>query len=433
MIKRIGLVLTLLASTLLLALPLRAELTIEITQGVENPTRIAVIPFEWVGRGVLPEHVADIVSADLLRSGQFVTLEPDNMLSMPHQRKQVFFRDWRVLDQEYLLIGRVESAVDKVSYKVHYELYDVYKQERILGEVISGSGNKLRNVAHHISDSVYKKLTGIDGSFSTRIAYVTANRRVDDTDLFRLQVADADGYRAQTVFESKEPVLSPDWSPDGKRVAYVSFEDGRPGIYIQDLNTGQREKLPWFPGLNSAPNWSPDGKQLAVVLSRDGNPEIYIYTLATKKYRRLTRHFAIDTEPSWAPDGRSLVFTSGRGGGPQIYRANVASGAVQRLTFEGSYNARGRLSKDGRFLVMVHRNEGVFHIAVQDLVRGGLRILTQTQLDESPSIAPNGSMLIYATNYRGRGILAAVSVDGRVKFRLPSKYGDVREPVWSPF
>lgn len=433
MIIRIGLVLILCVSAMLLALPLRAELTIEISQGVQNPTRIAVIPFEWTGVGVLPENIADIVSADLLRSGQFVALEQKNMLSMPHERNQVFFRDWRVLEQEYLLIGRIEPAAGGFAYKVSYELYDIYKQQRILGEVISGDDGKLRDVAHLISDNIYKVLTGIDGVFSTRIAYVTANRSPQGVDQYRLQVSDADGYRAQTVLESNEPLLSPDWSPDNRRLAYVSFEGRRPGIYIQDLKTGQREKLPWFRGLNSAPAWSPDGRQLAVVLSKDGNPEIYIYTLATKAFRRLTQHFGIDTEPSWAPDGQSLVFTSSRGGGPQIYRANVATGAVQRITFEGDYNARGRLSQDGRFLVMVHRRDGVFHIAVQDLARGGMRVLTETNLDESPSIAPNGSMLIYATTYQSRGVLAVVSVDGRVKFRLPSKYGDVREPVWSSY
>lgn len=433
MIKKISFLLTLFIYTTFLALPLKAELTIEITQGVDNPTRIAVIPFEWSEAGALPENIADIVSADLRRSGQFVALGTDNMLSMPHKRKQVFFRDWRIIEQEYLLIGQVKSANNKSGYSVQYELYDVYKQERILAEVISGNNNKLRDLAHHISDKVYKQLTGINGSFSTRIIYVTANKTANGANLFRLQLADADGYRAQTILESAEPILSPDWAPDSKRIAYVSFEGRRPGIYIQNLATGQRQKLPWFQGLNSAPAWSPNGKQLAVVLSKDGNPEIYIYTIATRQFRRLTHHFAIDTEPSWAPDGKSLIFTSGRGGGPQIYKADIATGNIQRLTFQGDYNARGRLTKDGRFLILVHRTEGVFHIAIQDLVQGGIRSLTQTQLDESPSIAPNGSMLIYATSYQDRGVLAAVSVDGRVKFRLPSKYGDVREPAWSPF
>lgn len=410
-----------------------AELTIEITQGVDNPTRIAVVPFGWDGTDALPEDIASIVSSDLMRSGQFTSLDRNDMLSLPSQRKDVFFRDWRVLNQEYLLVGRVEKTSPNPGYKIQYELYDVYKQTRILGEVVTGAGSKLRDVAHLISDNVYQKLTGVAGSFSTRIVYVTANRLVDGTDNFRLQVADSDGYRAQTILESREPILSPDWSPDGRKVAYVSFESRRPAIYIQDLSSGKREKLPSYRGLNSAPSWSPDGKQLAMVLSKDGNPEIYLMNMETRQLKRLTRHFGIDTEPSWASDGKSLIFTSSRGGRPQIYRYTLASGDIDRLTYEGDYNARGRLSQDGRYLLMVHRRNGTFHIAVQDLKRGDLRILTQTKLDESPSIAPNGSMVIYATNYQNKGILAAVSVDGRVKFRLPSKYGQVREPAWSPY
>ncbi len=411
----------------------QAELTIEITQGVDNPTRIAVVPFAWRGSGAMPEDIASIVSADLMRSGQFVALEKGDMLSLPSKTEEVFYRDWRIIGQEYLLIGEVFPVEGSSDYRIEYQLYDVYKQTRILGEIINGDRKKLRDVAHRVSDKVYEQLTGIPGSFSTRIVYVTANRLVDGTDSFQLQVADADGYRAQTIMESKEPILSPDWSPDGKRIAYVSFETRRPAIYIQNLTTGAREKVPSYRGLNSAPSWSPDGKKLALVLSRDGNPEIYIYDLQSRQLQRVTRHFGIDTEPSWAPDGNSLVFTSSRGGRPQIYRITIASGHIDRLTYEGDYNARGRLSKDGRYLVMVHRQNGVYHIAVQDLKRGSLRVLTSTDLDESPSIAPNGSMVIYATNYRDRGILAAVSVDGRVKFRLPSKYGDVREPAWSPY
>ena len=411
----------------------QAELTIEITSGVDNPTRISVVPFAWRGDGLLPEEIDSIVSADLMRSGQFIALDKSDMLSLPTKETEVFYRDWRVLSQEYLVVGEVRPVPGSTEYRISYELYDIFKQKRVMGEVVSGSAKKLRDVAHYISDKVYEKLTGVPGSFSTRIVYVTANRLADGTDNFQLQVADADGYRAQTIMESKEPILSPDWSPDGRKLAYVSFETRRPAIYIQDLSTGAREKIPSYRGLNSAPSWSPDGKRLALVLSRDGNPEIYIYDLQSRQLERVTRHFGIDTEPSWTSDGKSLVFTSSRGGRPQIYKVNLATKEVERLTYRGDYNARARLSQDGRYLVMVHRNRGVYHIAVQDLKKGTLRVLTQTNLDESPSIAPNGSMVIYATNYRNQGILAAVSVDGRVKFRLPSKYGDVREPAWSPY
>ena len=409
----------------------QADLTIELTEGVDNPTRIAIVPFGWQATSALPEDVASIVTADLQRSGQFVSLPTGNMMSLPHEQEQVYYRDWRVLDQEYLLIGNITPSPE--GYRVQYELYDVYKQQRIFGELINTPANQLRALSHRISDKVYEQLTGVPGAFSTRIVYVTANRLANGKDRFRLQLADADGHGAQTILDSDEPILSPDWAPDGKRIAYVSFETGRPAVYIHNLYTGQREKMPSFRGLNSAPAWSPDGNKLAMVLSRDGNAEIYLLDIATRQLKRLTNHFGIDTEPSWAQDGESLVFTSSRGGKPQIYRLTLATGAVQRLTFVGDYNARGRLSQDGRYLLMVHRDNGLFHIAVQDLQRGSIRILTDTNLDESPSIAPNGSMLIYATNYGDTGILAAVSFDGRVKFRLPSRFGDVREPAWSPF
>jgi len=411
--------------------PVWAELTIEITQGVDNPTRIAAVPFEWQGVGVLPEDIASIVSADLSRSGQFVALDERNMMSLPARREQVFYRDWRLLKQEYLLIGQI-SPREEGGYRTHYELYDVLKQVLVVEGNIKVGRNQLRDAAHLISDKIYERLTGIKGAFSTRIAYVTVDRKAGRNDHFRLQVADADGHREITIRDSKEPLLSPHWSPDGKKLAYVSFEGRRPGVYIQDVRTGKRDKVPSFRGMNSAPAWSPDGKKLAMVLSKDGNPEVYIFDIASRQFTRVTRHFGIDTEPSWTADGKSLIFTSGRGGKPQIYRKHLLTGKVERLTFEGDYNARGRLSEDGRYLVMVHRQQGVFHIAVQDLKRNRLRVLTQTQLDESPSIAPNGSMLIYATNDRNKGILAFVSLDGRVKSRGPAKFGDVREPAWSP-
>ncbi len=410
------------------ALTARAELTIEVTQGVDNPTSIAIAPFAWQGSGTLPEDISTIVEANLSRSGQFQPISRQDMLSHPSAEADVYFRDWRILGAEFLVIGSMDRRADG-RYELAFELYDILSQQKILRQTVDGGPNNLRDMAHYVSDEIYESITGIRGAFATKIIYVEARR--DGT--FRLMQADADGARDHLLLESKQPILSPAWSPDGQFVAYVSFETGRAAIFKQHLKTGQREQLTNFKGLNGAPAWSPDGQKMAMVLSKDGNPEIYTLDLATRQFKRITRHFAIDTEPSWTKDGKGIIFTSNRGGKPQIYQVTLASGRLERLTFEGDYNARARLSPDGKHLVIVHRHNGVFHIATQDTLTGDIRILTETSLDESPSLAPNGAMLMYATKFRGKGILAAVSLDAGVKFRLPSKRGDVREPAWSPY
>jgi TolB protein len=423
------------ALTLLCALasPAHSELMIEITQGRDNPTSIAVVPFAWNGWGTAPDDVAQVIEGDLQRSGQFYPVNRSDMLGLPNREADVFYRDWRATNVEYLLIGRVSQATESGSaITIEFELFDVFKQEKILAERDSGPVAELRMVAHRAADKVYRKLTGIPGAFATKILYVAASKR-GGKDLYQLTLADSDGSRAQVVFSSDQPILSPAWAPDGRRIAYVSFETTRPAIFSHDLVSGRREQLTDYPGLNGAPSWSPDGNSLALVLSKDGSPDIYILDLSSRKLRRMTRHYAIDTEPSWMPDGRSIVFTSDRGGNPQIYRLDVVTGQTERLTYESKWNARARVAADGRNMVLVTRINGEFHIGVQDLISGRLVILTSSALDESPSIAPNGSMLMYATKYGDRGILAAVSVDGGVKFRLPSREGDVREPAWSPY
>jgi TolB protein len=418
---------------LLGAMTARANLTIEITQGMDNPTPIAVVPFAWQGSGVAPEDVAAVIDDDLTRSGLFSPLARTDMLSRPSTQEEVFYRDWRALETDYLLLGRVSMPPGE-GLRVDYELFDVRRQSRVFSGYESGPVRDARMLGHRVADQIYEHLTGVKGAFATRLLYVSVNRGgAGAKDFYRLTLADSDGARPIVLLESREPLLAPTWAPDGRSIAYVSFETGRPAIFRQELATGKREQLTNFQGLNSGPAWSPDGNTLAMVLSKDGNPEIYLMNLATKQLTRITNHYSIDTEPAWMPDGKALLFTSDRGGKPQIYRYELASGNTSRVTFEGTYNARARVAQDGRNVVLVHQQDGNFHIALLDLVTNRLQVLTSTQLDESPSIAPNGSMVLYATKSGDQGILAAVAVDGGFKFRLPSREGDVREPAWSPF
>jgi len=405
---------------------LSAQLTIEITQGVNDPIPIALVPF---GGDSSSASLTGIVAADLQRSGLFRPIPRTDMLSLPTKESDIYFRDWRILGANYMLIGELQNNVD--TYALTYELFDVLSQRNVFRKSISADQYSLRDIAHAVSDEVYQAITGIRGAFSTKILYIEDLRRGPKR--YRIVKADADGARPQILFSSSQPLMSPSWSHDLKQVAYVSFETRRPAIFRHNVLTNQREQLTNFKGLNGAPSWSPDSSKIALVLSKDGNPEIYTLDMASRKLTRITRHFAIDTEPNWTADGKGIIFTSNRGGSPQIYQVGLASRRIERLTFEGDYNARPRVSPDGKSLVMVHREKGVYHIAWQDIASGDMRILTETWLDESPSIAPNGAMLLYATQYKNKGVLAAVSMDAGVKFRLPSKQGDVREPAWSPF
>ena len=406
--------------------------TIIIDQGVDDPIRIAVVPFALSEDLDSADNLDKLIRFDLARSGQFDPVAPENMLSYPSTQDAVFFRDWRILQTAYLVIGQAQTnALGQID--VSYQLFDVATQSQLQSVSFAISRDQWRDVGHKIADLVYTEVTGVRGAFSTKILYVLAQDIGTQNARYKLQVADVDGERARTLFDSSEPILSAGWSPDGRRVAYVSFDTGRPSIILQDIDGPNRERLTNFRGINGSPVFSPDGRQLAMVLSRSGDPEVFVMNLETRKLRRITRHPAIDTEPSWSPDGKYLVFTSDRGGKPQIYQLELATNFLERLTFVGDYNARARLLPDGRHLVFVHRRNGVFHIAWQDLLEDRLLVLTESSLDESPSLAPNGAMLIYATQDQNKGILAVVSVDGRVKYRLPSSAGDVREPAWSPF
>ncbi len=407
-------------------------LTIEVLQGEERPIAIAVVPFG--GGDNLPENVSAIIAADLQRSGKFSTLSVQRMYGLPREPMAVDYAGWRnSTGVEFISVGSVELTADG-HYSIRFWLLDAVRGTQLASYNVPAT--RLRTAAHQIADIIYEKIIGERGAFDTMVAYVTVEGGTRKT--YRLAVADADGYNEQVILTSEQPLMSPAWSPGADRIAYVSFEKGRPVVYVQEVSTGRRRMVAGYDGINSAPAFSPDGNRLALHLTRDGNSEIYILDLLSNRLTRVTRNTAIDTEPNWSKDGNRLLFTSDRGGGPQIYQVNVtSSGAVsepQRLTFgDSNYNARGSYSPDGKRITYISRINGAFRVVVQDLATGSVRELTDSRLDESPSFAPNGSMIIYATERSGRGVLEAVSVDGRAHQRLGLSRGAVREPAWSPF
>ena len=409
-----------------------AVLDIKITQGIEQSLPIAIVPFGWSQTdNAAPIDLAAIVNNDLVRSGRFAVMDEQDLPQRPTRFEAINFGDWRKLGMENILIGNL-SLTAQGEYDISFRLIDIYRETQIAGFRIPAKPNALRRVAHQISDIIFEKLTGIPGAFDTRVAYITVKKN-NGVKLHTLEIADADGFNAQILLESKEPLLSPSWSPDGKQIAYVSFEGKNSAIFVQDVSSGKRERIAAFNGINSAPNWSPDGSRLAMTLSKDGNTEIYIMNLRTRSLQRMTRHGGIDTEPSWSPDGRKIAFTSDRSGGPQIYEIDIRGGKPKRLSFEGKYNARPEYSPDGKSIVLVHGNNGSYRIGLLNLSNSSITILTDARLDESPSFAPNGGMIIYATTGVRGAQLAAVSTDGRIHQRLGLQQGDVREPAWGPF
>ncbi len=430
---------TALACLLALLLPMAAAaqqqgLEIDIVGGNAAALPIAVVPMPYEGTaGTPPTDIAAVVSADLNRSGQFRVLPGIDLVERPTRGSEIRYPTWRALRQDFIVVGRVLDAGGG-AYRVEYELFDVARQERLLGLALTAPGAALRDVAHQVADAIYERVLGVRGAFWTRMAYVTASGVGRDT-RYALMVADADGWNPQEVVRSAEPLLSPSWSPDGSKLAYVSFERGNSEIYLQDISTGARQVLASFKGINGAPAFSPDGRRLALTLSKGGNPDIYVMDLGSKALRQVTDHYGIDTEPAWSPDGQSLYFTSDRGGKPQIYQVPAGGGSASRITFQGDYNATPSVSWDGKQIAVAQGNGNQYRIALLDRSLGSPRwsALSPGSLDESPSFAPNASMLLYAAREGRRGVLYAVSTDGRVRQRLVLADGDVREPAWGPY
>ena len=397
-----------------------SELVLEITEGTEDPYRVAILPFKGDER--LSSELENIISNNLKRSGEFYVFKASDLLSIPDNEENIVFNDFKILNVDYLVMGNINNG------DVVYEVYDISKRSKVRSSTVFGIPNKNRQLAHYISDGIYEEITGIPGIASTKILYVTQEKK------YRLMVADADGENEQILLESKEPIISPSWSPDSRQVAYVSFETGMAKVFIQNIATGERDVAIENSSQISSPAWSPDGKFLSLTLYQDGNAEIYILNLRNKNLTRLTNHYSIDTESSWSPKGSKIMFTSGRSGSPQLYELDLKkfNAKPKRISFEGNYNAKGSYLPDNEGIVFVHRSNTNFQIAMKYFDENFIRTLTIAKMDESPSISPNGNVIVYAIKDDGMGLLAGVTLSG-AKFRLPTTKGAVREPSWSGY
>ena len=403
---------------------LTSELILEITQGTEDPYRVAILKFE--GDQKVSNDIDKIIRNNLKRSGEFNLFANEDLLSLPTNETEVIFNDFKILNIDYLVIGKIVK--DGISISVVYDIFDISKGKKIRTSTVYGIPNKNRQLGHYVSDGIYEEITGMKGISSTKILYVTENKN------FNLIVADADGSNEQILLKSNDPIISPTWSPDSKKVAYVSFETGLAKVFIQDIATGERELAIENSSQVSSPSWSPDGKFLSLTMYQDGNAEIYILNLKNKNLTRLTNHYSIDTESSWSSRGSKILFTSGRSGSPQLYELDLkkSNARPKRLTFEGNYNAKGSYLPNSEGIIFVHRSDSNFQIAMKYFDESFIRPLTDAQMDESPSISPNGNVIVYAITEKGMGLLSGVTLSG-VKFRLPAKKGAVREPAWSGF
>lgn len=412
-----------------------AILSMELTRGVAGAIPIAIVPFS--GSNTLPQNVSMIVTADLSNSGRFKVYGANVLSEFPNQASKVSTSYFRRLGTDNVVVGNV-SSLGNDRYQINFQLLDTLKESGtpnvLLDKKYTVSGSELRALSHHISDVIYEKITGVRGIFSTRMAYVVVQRSPNAPTRYILEVSDQDGYNPRPLLSSPEPIMSPSWSPNGRQIAYVSFEKQTAGIYLHDVINGSRRLLSSFPGINGAPAWSPDGQKLALVLSKSGSPNIYVMNIASGGLTQLTRDFYINTEPSFAPDGKSLLFTSNRSGGPQIYQVNLGSGAVSRISYDGDYNARASYTRDGKYVSMIHRVSNNYNIALLDMDTGTMRVLNSMVGDSSsPSLAPNGSMILYDTIYGGHSVLGMVSSDGRIQLRLPARNGEAQDPSWSPY